>query len=355
MRRLLGVGLLIAIALGGLARSWATDSSTESSIADPTAKLDRALFTPEIWRLPPVATPPASAASAAPAASNTTLSATPPNVFASGRVPTALSMTPADTFSPPKSQENTDKASANTPLALPGVSLQGCLEPTPTKPKEKEKPWSGSLDLGIDGAEGQSQAFNLRLGFNAKRKTEQTILTANANYLKQSDDESVTTHRLLADARYEWLFTNSRWSCFIHDTIEYDEFQSYKECDTADVGFGNRLIKNDDTTFIGRIGGGYSHYYGGAESGSVYPEAVFGLTLEQRINKLQKFVGTVEYAPDIVDFTRYRIRSQAAIEITLSEEKNLALKIGILDRYTSRQEDTIGNSFDYALMMMWKF
>ena len=106
---------------------------------------------------------------------------------------------------------------------------------------------------------------------------------------------------------------------------------------------------------IGRVGAGFSHYYGGPENGLYVPEIVYGLQVERQIGKRQKLVGIVEYAPDVGDFLRYRIRTQAARDITLDQEKNLGLRIGVLDIYNSVSDGARPNDLDYALMVMWKF
>ena len=44
---------------------------------------------------------------------------------------------------------------------------------------EEEQPiklWEGSFSLGLDGAEGNNEAMNLHVGFNAQRKTELHLL-----------------------------------------------------------------------------------------------------------------------------------------------------------------------------------
>jgi len=63
----------------------------------------------------------------------------------------------------------------------------------------------------------------------------------------------------------------------------------------------------------------------------------------------------VEYAPDVTQFSRYRIRSQAALEIVLSEERNLSMRIGVLNRYNNEPNNARPNDLDYAMMLMWKF
>lgn len=319
----------------------------ETAVSDWTTSVDKQLVSPEVWRLPPTG----NLATASPAVSTST--ANP--AIAQPTVPTALTVKPVDGFAKPATKSSAPEPVANTPMALPGVSICDGLTGAAAKPQPVEKLWTGRFDLGLDGAEGNSQAFNLRFGFHANRKTEKTILTLGVDLLKQTANGDDTTNRAYGEGRNEWLFENSRWSCFIHSTVDYDEFKAYNVCDAADIGWGYRLIKNDDTTLIGRFGAGYSNYCGGVDDGKVFPEAVFGMSLEQKISKRQKIVGTVEYAPDIVDFRRYRIRSQAAYEVLLDEEMNLSMKLGILERYNSLQIGTQGNDFDYAAMIMWQF
>ena len=63
----------------------------------------------------------------------------------------------------------------------------------------------------------------------------------------------------------------------------------------------------------------------------------------------------MEYAPDVGDFLRYRIRTQAALEMLLDQEKNLGLRMGVLERYNSVPNGARPNDLDYAMMLMWKF
>lgn len=291
-----------------------------------TTALDPWLSGPEIWRLPPVVAP---------------------------QTPSALALRPAETLPTPAPSEF--PAAANAPTSLSGVlSGDKPLELAPPA-DEVEKLWEGSFDLGLDGSEGNSETTNFRFGFHANRKHESNILTLGLDYNKRTAQTNPTTNRLFFDGRFEWLIHNTRWSWFLHETVEYDEFQPFDVRDTSDAGFGYRLIKNEDTTFISRLGAGFSHEYGGPENGQFIPEIVFGLQLEHRISKRQKILGAVEYAPDVSNFLRYRIRSQAALEILLDEERNLSLRMGVLERYNSKPGNALPNDLDYALVLIWKF
>ena len=130
------------------------------------------------------------------------------------------------------------------PASLSGVLSSG--EQLDIKP-DANKIWDGSFDLGMDGSEGNSETFNLHVGFHAKRKTETNILTLSLDYNKQTAQTIATTNRLYFDGRLERLIAESRWSLFAHETVEYDEFQSFNVRDTSDAGVGYRAIKNDNT------------------------------------------------------------------------------------------------------------
>jgi putative salt-induced outer membrane protein YdiY len=306
-------------------------SASTTPLDDPT----KGLYAPEVWRLPPVgqaspfAQPPAE------------IIPTPP----------VLMVAPAETIPPAKADDKPPVV--NGPASLSGILSDG--EKFEIKPDVSDKLWDGSFNLGLDGSEGNTEAFNFRFGCNAIRKTELSIVTLNLDYKKQTSNTQATVDRLYFEGRCERLIAQSRWSLFVHETVEYDEFQPFNVRDTSDMGVGYRLIKTELTTLIGRLGGGFSHEYGGPENGQYFPEAVFGLQFDWQISKRQKLLGAVEYAPDVGDFLRYRIRNQAALEVTLDQEKNLALRLGVLERYNSMPNGARPNDLDYAMMLMWKF
>lgn len=314
------------------------EPTAEQHAAESRPQAELRLIAPDMWRLPPVP----QAASLTPFASNVT-SPLPQ--------PAALVHAPLETLpTPPPSKP---PQNGGEEKAFPESGEQPAADEVVILPEWKL--WSGSFDLGLDGSEGNTQAMNFRFGFHAQRKTEFSILTLGVDYNKRETQNEITTDRLFFDGRYERLLGQTRWSLFAHQTIEYDQFQPFDSRDTTDVGLGYRLIKSDTTTLVGRVGGGFSHEYGGPQSGRYVPEAVFGLQLERQLNNRQKLYGSVDYAPDVTGFNHYRIRTQAAWEALLDSQRNLSLRLGVLERYNSLYENTQPNDLDYALMLLWKF
>jgi len=334
-RRWLCIALLGVLAGGVLVYAQTpTPSPSPPFTSTPDAEPNKGLYAPEIWRLPPVGEPSPFAQPPA------EIIPTPP----------VLMVPPAELIPPSKPDDR--PPAVNAPASLTGILSDG--ERIEIKP-ESDKLWEGSFNLGLDGSEGNTEAFNFRFGFNAVRKNELSIVTLNLDYKKQTSNTQPTADRLYFEGRCERLIAQSRWSLFVHETIEYDEFQPFDVRDTSDAGVGYRLIKTELTTLIGRLGGGFSHEYGGPENGQYIPEAVFGLQLDCQFSKRQKILGTVEYAPDVGDFLRYRIRTQAALEVSLDQERNLSLRLGVLERYNSMPNGVRPNDLDYAMMLMWKF
>ena len=305
------------------------------------------LFGPEIWRLPPVEQFP----------SITTLGESNTK-FAT---PTALVVPRYEMLPTPKPQAKEGDIAVPAKPAGPSGLPPSAPSDLPAgdgrvRPQNDEKLWSGSFNLGIDGSQGTSETFDILFSFNAKRKTDCNVVTAMLDYNRQTSKSVATEDRLYFDGRFEQLFDESRWSAFFHETIEYDQFQSFDVRDTSDMGLGYRLVDRKNMTAIARLGGGFSHEYGGPDNGKYVPEIVFGSQFEWHMNKRQKFIGSVEYAPEVSDFTHYRIRTQAAWEVLLDEEHNLNLRIGVLERYNNEpEEDDLSNDLDYAMMLMWTF
>lgn len=214
--------------------------------------------------------------------------------------------------------------------------------------------WTGSFDLGANGSEGNSQSFNLRTGVNVKRENPWSITTMKADYIKTSSNSLDTANRLFFEGRHEWPFKDSRWSTYVHNTTEYDEFRAFDARVTFDGGLGYQILKNEVHSLKGRFGPGTSREFGGSND-EWTPELVFGLLYDWQISKKQKFNVVIDYFPDVGDFVNYRMNGQINWEVVLDEVNNLSLKIGIVDRYDSTSDGKKPNDLDYKTVIVWSF
>jgi hypothetical protein len=249
---------------------------------------------------------------------------------------------------------------SNTPPSGVGLPMQPSLydvTPKTIDPKPVEPPpkiWEGSFELGLDGTEGNSQNLNFHFGSKLKRKTAESTLTSEFAYHRNSSNSNETANAGLQEGRAEHSFSDSPWTYFIHDRLDYDEFSSYHFRVSLDAGIGYQFIKNDATSLIGRFGAGTSKDFRGPNTDFV-PELVFGMEGEHKLSKKQKLTGSVEYRPDVGDFNNWRVVSKAGWEILLDEDMHLSLKFGLLDRYDSNSGTKKPNDLDYYATILWSF
>jgi len=290
---------------------------------EPDEDFGPGLFQPEVRRLPAVELLP----------------------FPSEETPPAAEVLPLPSEETPPAA---DRAAEEPHLVAPSI------EELPAKPETPAKPWKGGFELGLDGTEGNSQTLNFRLGLNAKRSTPQSALTLDLDYRKNTSEAEETAHRAFLDWRFERLFPNSPWTCFVHGSVDYDEFKAFDLRVTADLGLGYQLIKTKTTSLVARAGGGFSHEIGSTDK-SYVPEAVFGLDFERQLSRRQKLTFSTEYAPDVTDIGDFRLTSRAGWEVLVDQEMNLSLKLSVLNRYDSTPGDAKPNDLDYSAVLLWKF
>jgi hypothetical protein len=124
---------------------------------------------------------------------------------------------------------------------------------------------------------------------------------------------------------------------------------------SSDVGTQYPLIKNGDTTFLGRVAGGFSRDYSGLAEGQHIPEVFLGCQVEHQITQRQKILGAVEYAHDVTDFGRRRIRTLAAWEVLLDPDKNVSLRTGVLESSNKTPTGEQATNLNYTVDLIWKF
>jgi hypothetical protein len=212
--------------------------------------------------------------------------------------------------------------------------------------------WDVGAEMGLNGSEGNAQTLSILAAFNGKRETEGNVLEWDLKYGKSQTGGLETQHYSLFNSRWDWKFT-PLWFLYNKDTVEYDEFKAFDLRLVISGGLGRHLIKNEFTTLTGRLGAGVSREFGGPVADWV-PEANFGGDFEHKLTTRQKIKLTTDYYPAWEEFEDYRMVTSAHWEILLSEETNLSLKLGAIDRYDSTPNGAVANDIDYFVTLLWK-
>lgn len=242
-------------------------------------------------------------------------------------------------------------------------------EPTPSPPAQvalqhelplpidagQPKLWTGSVDIGMNGSEGNSQNFNLLGNIKAKRDTDKATTTWDTLYNFANANNDRTTNRFLSTLRNEWKFGDSPWTFFADGSLEYDEFWAFDVRLATHIGIGRQIIKDDLQSLKGRFGFGVSRQIGGDFENRMFPELVIGCDYERKLGEKSKFVFNLDYFPDVGDFANYRIQANAALEYLIDPDTNMFFKIGALDRYNTNPQGRQRNDLTYYASLMWKF
>lgn len=213
--------------------------------------------------------------------------------------------------------------------------------------------WEKGIELGINGSEGNAQAFSMMAAGRLKRETDRSILGVDIVYAKTEAQDVMTQHYAFLNSRLDYKLGDSRWTLFNITRLEYDEFKAFDLRLAINGGIGYDFIKTDTRKLTGRFGAGASREFGGADDSWV-AEAVFGADYIHKISDRQRLAITSDYYPSWADFTDYRLVTQASWELLLDEETNLSLKIGLLDRYDSTPQGLQHNDLDYFITLLWK-
>ncbi|MFZ5831899.1 MAG: DUF481 domain-containing protein [Planctomycetota bacterium] len=237
-------------------------------------------------------------------------------------------------------------------------SDEACTPETGPKPaKEARKPdttWERSLEMGVDGSEGNTQSLTFRCGADVKRTTPLNVLALHLDYRKKSSSGRETANRAYFTWRDDFPVPERPYSWFLRGTVEYDEFQTYHLRITAHAGAGYEWLKNEQTKLTSRLGAGFSREV--QDPADIYvPEGIVAWELEHKLSSRQKVSGSMEYMPDLSYFASFRMTARAAWEILLDDKSNLSLKLSLLDRYNAQSHGKKPNDLDYAALLLWKF
>ena len=213
--------------------------------------------------------------------------------------------------------------------------------------------WELSIELGINGSDGNAQSISLLTSGHVKRETERSILQTEIVYGKSEANSVLTQHYGFFESRWDLKMGESRWSYFNMFRLEFDEFKVFDYRVSLSTGVGYAFIDRDTRQLAGRFGSGASREFGGGDETWV-PEAVFGADYEHKLSKRQKLSANVDYFPAWEDFADFRVVSKASWELLLDEETNLNLKIGLIDRYDSTPFGLRPNDVDYFVTLLWK-
>lgn len=222
--------------------------------------------------------------------------------------------------------------------------------------------WVRSVELGINGATGNTENFNLRAIFQTERETDTLRTLFRARYLYGKDGSEVSESNGRLRGENDWLFPGERYFIFAFGIYEYDEFQDWDTRLQLFTGLGYDFLKEralldngqDRATLKGRLGAGATREFGGTDD-DWHPEALIGLDFTWAINERNTFAAGTEIFPALDDLGEVRTVSYATYDVLLSEDADLRLRMGIEHEYDSDSGDAKENDIKYFVTLLATF
>jgi hypothetical protein len=231
------------------------------------------------------------------------------------------------------------------------------LAPTPPPATPPRKIWSGTGDIGLNGANGNSEVLSLRTTWTAQRRTATNLFISDFLYAFSRQDGTVQQQQALFNARDEILFPGQPCSLFSATQVEYDELRSYRFRVGQYAGAGLAVIDTKPLLFRLRMGAGAQRELGvDGERDRWVPEAVFGYDYRHRLDDRNALVSVVDYYPRLDDWSQFRVRARLAYEIVIEPKTGAVLRIGVQDRYDSHPgREAVRNDINYFTTLGFRF
>ncbi len=237
---------------------------------------------------------------------------------------------------------------------FPGIPLVSDLYRSETEmwTTDWNRGWSASYELGLNGASGNANNFNLSTALNLTRTLDSRITTLNLNYAQASNEGILIRDFALFRGRNEYLLDDSPWSIFTEGMLEYDKFQAFDFRLTTASGIGYRFIDNETTTLKTRTGLGTSREFGGPND-KWKPELVLGLDFKHKLTDRQSVYLTNDFYPNWTDFSDFRMITDAGWQLLIDEATRTSLKVGVINRHDSTPGGQKPNDLNYSILLMW--
>jgi len=236
------------------------------------------------------------------------------------------------------------------PRGGPIVGLDG---KTVTLPNQTVSPWSGGVDFGLSGSQGNTDTLTLRAGFDLRYDSPDYALFANVLYILNQANSGDLENEGFGLVRNEFgIGGGLGW--YAQALAEYDQFR------TVDQRYGGHngltmVVMQDPTQSVRvRAGFGYARETGGPVNDWV-PEGQAGADYEYRLTDRTRLTVMGDYYPDLHDLSHYRVRVRAAFDILIDPDLNMWLRLGAFDRYDSQSYGSKRNDLDYFMSLVFRF
>ncbi|MDF1755465.1 MAG: DUF481 domain-containing protein [Verrucomicrobiales bacterium] len=212
------------------------------------------------------------------------------------------------------------------------VALQTVFGALPARTEEDKSPlgpWTGSLDLGGNYLEGNSDLLHLYGGAKAERKWDEKTLQLELDGAYGKNNGIQDKKWISGSTQYNYDFNHPFYGGLFADAL-HDEIADLRYRVTVSPLLGIYLIKTDRTTLAFEAGPSYIF-----EEQNDVTDGYFAYRFAQRfehyLSDCTKLWQSLEYRPEASDFANYQLIGEAGIQSWLSNR--ISAKAFLQNRY----------------------
>lgn len=216
----------------------------------------------------------------------------------------------------------------------------------------KEPLWETSAALGLSLTRGNSETLLFTANILSEKKWDGNEMRLGADATYGEDHDVKNAESVHGFGQYNRLFTERAYGYArldaLHDAVADVEYRV-----TLSPGAGYYFIKNERTSLSGEIGPGIVFEKQGDDS-SEYLTLRIAERFEHKLNDRVKLWQSVEFLPQVDDFSNFIINAEVGIDTTLT--KKLSLRVFALDTYDNEPaEGRDENDFKLVTALAYKF
>lgn len=214
--------------------------------------------------------------------------------------------------------------------------------------------WKHEIGVGLNGATGNSESISIHTGYTGKYKDEDHAWKFITAYDKTKSDGDISQNQFYADLLKDWYWNSSPWFAFSQGRYDWDEFKDWDYRLSGSAGAGYEFIDDDSWYLVSRIGLGGNKTYGDDDVEEFTQEATLGLEAIWTISERESVDFKTTFYPSLEGKGEYRNISAFNWKMVMSEQRRLAMKIGLVNDYDSQaDEDTEKSDFKYSFSLVW--
>lgn len=221
-------------------------------------------------------------------------------------------------------------------VGLMWLGASCAAEETAAQQKPKAEPartkWQSEIALGLTMTSGNKDTLMLTADARTQRKTHQTewAFGLSASYGEVSGVKSTELFR--GFGQFNWVF-GQLWFGYLRADGLHNDITDVDYRFTVGPGLGRYLIKRKQTTLSVESGATFLwERIAGTEND--YVAVRFAERFEHRFNDLVRVWQSVEFLPEVEDWSDYLVNAEAGIDSALS--KALSVRVYLQDTYDSK-------------------